>query len=214
MFSEVILRTRVKICGITRPEDALVAAECGVDAIGLVFYPKSPRYVDAEQAKIIIAALPPFVTTVGLFMDTQADDIYLVVKSVPLDCLQFHGDECPADCGRYDLPYIKAVAMQGGMDYALYTASYPDAAGFLLDSHRTGQAGGTGKTFDWSQIPKKQDKPLILAGGLRPDNVAEAISQVQPYGIDLSSGVESSPGVKDAAKIQNLMKEVRRVDCR
>ena len=206
------MRTRVKICGITRPEDARVAAEFGVDAIGLVFYPKSPRYVDAEQAKIIIAALPPFVTTVGLFMD--ADDIASVVKSVSLDLLQFHGDECPADCGQYGLPYIKAVAMQDGIDYALYTASYPDAAGFLLDSHSTGQAGGTGKTFDWSQIPKKQDKPLILAGGLTPENVAEAISEVQPYGVDLSSGVESSPGVKDAAKIQNLMKEVRRVDCR
>lgn len=208
------MRTRVKICGITRPEDALVAAECGVDAIGLVFYPKSPRYVDAEQAKAIIAALPPFVTAVGLFMDAQADDITSVVKSVPLDCLQFHGDECLADCSQYSLPYIKAVAMQDGIDYALYSASYPDAAGFLLDSHSSGQAGGTGKAFDWSQIPKKQDRPLILAGGLRPENVAEAISQVQPYGIDLSSGVESTPSVKDAAKIQNLMKEVRRIDCR
>jgi len=208
------LRTRVKICGITRTEDALVAAGLGVDAIGLVFYKKSPRHIDAEQAKAIVTALPPFVTTVGLFMDARPDDIAAVVKLVKLDCLQFHGDECPADCGQYGLPYIKAVAMQDGIDYALYTASYPDAAGFLLDSHRRGQAGGTGKTFDWAQIPKKQDRPLILAGGLTPENVAEAISQVQPYGIDLSSGVESSPGVKDAAKIQNLMKEVRRVDCR
>ena len=210
----MILRTRVKICGITRPEDALVAAEFGVDAIGLVFYPKSPRYIDVERAKEIITALPPFVTTVGLFMDAQANDISSIVGSVPLDLLQFHGDECPADCGQYGLPYIKAVAMQGGIDYALYTASYPDAAGFLLDSHSSGQAGGTGKTFDWAQIPKKQDRPLILAGGLTPENVAKAISLVQPYGIDLSSGVESSPGVKDAAKIQNLMKEVRRIDCR
>jgi len=207
------LRTRVKICGITRVEDALVAAEFGVDAIGLVFYKKSPRHVDVEQAIKIIMALPPFVTSVGLFMDAPADDISAIVKSVPLDLLQFHGDECPANCGQYGLPYIKAVAMQSHMNYALYTASYPDAAGFLLDSHGTGQAGGTGKTFDWTQMPEGQEKPLILAGGLSPDNVADAIEQVKPYGIDLSSGVESSPGIKDASKIENLMKEVREVDC-
>lgn len=207
------MRTRVKICGITRAEDALVAAECGVDAIGLVFYARSPRYVALEQARDIVAALPPFVTSVGLFLDASEEAISRVLASVPLDLLQFHGDECPADCGRYGRPYIKAVAMQGGMDYSLYMASYPDAAGFLLDSHASGQAGGTGKVFDWAQIPRQSNKPLILAGGLTPENVAEAIRQVRPFGIDLSSGVESAPGIKDAEKIRKLMNEVRQIDC-
>ena len=206
-------RTRVKICGITRPEDARVAAGAGVDAIGLVFYEKSTRNVEIDQAKAIIAKLQPFVSVVGLFMDARGEFIREVVRQIPLDLLQFHGDECPADCGSYGRPYIKAVAMQDGINYAAYAASYPDAAGFLLDSHSAGQAGGTGKTFDWAQIPRAYEHPLILAGGLTPENVAEAIQQVHPYGIDLSSGVESSPGIKDAERIQALMNEVRKIDC-
>lgn len=208
-----MLRTRVKICGITRAEDAITAASAGVDAIGLVFYQKSTRYVEIDQAKTIIAKLPPFVSAVGLFMDARGEFIREVLRRVPLDLLQFHGDECPADCGLYGRPYIKAVAMQDGINYAAYTTSYPDAAGFLLDSHSAGQAGGTGQTFDWTKIPQVHEHPLILAGGLRPENVAEAIQQVRPYGIDLSSGVESSPGVKDPGQIQALMNEVRKIDC-
>ena len=208
-----MLRTRVKICGITRTEDAIAAANVGVDAIGLVFYQKSTRCVEIDQAKTIIAKLPPFVSAVGLFMDARGEFIREVVSQVPLDLLQFHGDECPADCGLYGRPYIKAVAMRDGINYAAYTASYPDAAGFLLDSHSAGQAGGTGQTFDWTKVPQAHENPLILAGGLKPENVAEAIQQVRPYGIDLSSGVESSPGVKDAGRIQALMNEVKKIDC-
>jgi len=206
-------RTRVKICGITRPQDALVAADEGVDAIGLVFYKKSKRYVEVAEAAEIINALPPFVTVVGLFMDADNAFVSEVTSRLPLDLLQFHGDECPADCGRFGRPYIKAVAMQDSINYAAYTDSYPDAAGFLLDSHANGQAGGTGNTFDWAKVPEGTTKPVVLAGGLNPTNIASAIQQVRPYGIDLSSGVESAPGIKDAKRIQALMNEVRKVDC-
>ena len=206
-------RTRVKICGITRPEDAKTAAAAGVDALGLVFYKKSTRYVEIEAAKAIIDQLPPFVSVVGLFMDATGESIRETVERLPLDMLQFHGDECPADCGSYGLPYIKAVAMRNRINYAAYTASYPDAAGFLLDSHAAGGAGGTGETFDWARIPQVVEHPLILAGGITPDNVARAIEQVHPYGIDLSGGVESSPGIKDVKLIYALMKEVRKIDC-
>ncbi len=206
------MRTRVKICGITRVEDALKAAELGADAIGLVFYPKSPRAVDAETAHRIVQALPPFVTTVGLFLDAEPRDIRAVLATVPLDLLQFHGDECPADCGAYGRPYIKAVAMSGDTDVAAYMRSYPDAAGFLLDSHAPGAAGGTGNRFDWSQIPRDLGRPVILAGGLNPDNVGEAVRRTRIGGVDVSSGVESSPGIKDADKMRAFIEEVRRVD--
>ncbi len=208
------MRTRVKICGITRPEDAETAARCGADAIGLVFHPRSPRYVDAARAREIVAALPPFVAAVGLFLDARRETIEAVLAEVPLILLQFHGDECPADCGTFGLPYIKAVGLAGGTDAAAYAAAYPDAAAFLLDSHAPGAAGGTGRTMDWSALRGLAlPRPWLLAGGLNPDNVAEAIATVRPWGIDLSSGVESAPGIKDAALIERLMNEVRRVDC-
>ncbi|MEJ2060284.1 MAG: phosphoribosylanthranilate isomerase [Gammaproteobacteria bacterium] len=207
------MRTRVKICGITRVEDALAATQAGADAVGLVFYAKSRRFVTAERAREICLALPPFVSRVGLFLDADDRLIRETLDSVPLDLLQFHGDECPADCPGYGLPYIKAVGMQGKTDVARYAASYPDAAGFLLDSHATGEAGGTGLAFDWGRMPADLDVPLILAGGLAPENVAEAVRTTGVYGVDVSSGVESAPGIKDHEKIRTFIKEVERVDC-
>lgn len=207
------MRTRVKICGITRPEDAVAVANAGADAIGLVFYPKSSRFVSAVQASEIIEALPPFVAVVGLFLDARSADIESLLKTVKLSLLQFHGDECPADCSEFALPYIKAVGMSGHANYRAYADCYKDTQGILLDSHAPGAAGGTGETFDWTNVPQDYPKPLILAGGLTPDNIAAAIQTARPYGVDLSSGVESAPGIKDAGKIQALMNEVRRVDC-
>ncbi len=208
------MRTRVKICGITRPEHAEAAARCGVDAIGLVFHPRSPRCVSPAQAREIVAALPPFVAAVGLFLDAHRAEVEAVLAEVPLTALQFHGDECPADCGAYGLPYLKAIGLAGGTDAAAYAAAYPDAAGFLLDSHAPGAAGGTGRTLDWAALRGlRLPRPWLLAGGLTPANVAQAIAAARPWGIDLSSGVESAPGIKDAALIERLMNEVRRVDC-
>ncbi len=205
------MRTRVKICGITRPEDALAAAQLGADAIGLVFYPKSPRYVEASQAAEIISVIPPFMTTVALFLDAQKDVIQEVLSTVPVDLLQFHGDECPTDCGTFGRPYIKAIGMKGGVDAQAYAATYPDAQGYLLDSHAVGEAGGTGTSLDWSSLPKLK-KPVILAGGLRPENVAEAVQQSRPYAVDISSGVESSPGIKDKALMKAFISEVKKAD--
>ncbi len=206
------MRTRVKICGITRVEDALAAAGAGADAIGLVFYERSPRAIGIEQARAIVIALPPFVSAVGLFVDARPETVRAVLDALPLDLLQFHGDECGADCGSYGRPYLKAISMRVDMDVAGYARAYPDAAGFLLDAHREGVPGGTGQTFDWAQVPRNFDRPLILAGGLEPGNVAEAIQRVRPYGVDVSSGVELSKGVKDAAKISAFLSEVQRVD--
>jgi len=205
------MRTRVKICGITRPEDALVAADLGVDAIGLVFYPKSPRYVEASRAAEIVSAIPPFMTTVALFLDARQDFIQQVLNTAPVDLLQFHGDECPADCGTFGRPYIKAIGMKGGVNAQAYADTYPDAQGFLLDSHAVGEAGGTGQRFDWASVPKL-NKPVILAGGLRPDNVAEAVNLARPYALDISSGVESSPGIKDKDMMQEFISEVKKAD--
>ncbi len=206
------MRTRVKICGITRVEDALAAAEAGADAIGLVFYARSPRAVGIEQARAIVAALPPFVSVVGLFVDARPEAVRAVLDALPLDLLQFHGDECGADCGMYGRPYIKAISMRPGLDVAGYAGAYPDATGFLLDTHQEGVPGGTGRHFDWAQVPHDLQRPLILAGGLAPDNVAEAIRRVRPYGVDVSSGVELSKGIKDAEKISAFLSEVQRVD--
>lgn len=206
------MRTRIKICGITRPEDAAAAVRCGADAIGLVFYARSPRAVTVEQARAIVAALPPFVTTVGLFVDARPEEIRAVLAAVPLDLLQFHGDECGADCGQYGRPYIKAISMRAGLDVAGYAKAYPDAAGFLLDTHQEGVPGGTGQQFDWAQVPRDLQRPLILAGGLGPDNIAAAIRRVRPYAVDVSSGVEAAKGIKDAAKIAAFITEVQRVD--
>ena len=200
---------RVKICGITRIEDALAAAAAGADAIGLVFYAKSPRAVDIEQARAILAALPPFVTSVGLFVDAERSELERILASVPLDLLQFHGDESVQQCEAFGRPYIKALRVKAGDDIAAQVARYPSAQGILLDAYVEGVPGGTGEAFDWSLIPQALSKPLILAGGLRPDNVAEAVSRVRPYAVDVSGGVEASKGVKDVEKVGAFIRAAR-----
>lgn len=200
---------RVKICGITRVEDALAAAAAGADAIGLVFYANSPRAVGIEQAQAIIAALPPFVTTVGLFVDIQRDELQRILASVPLDLLQFHGDESVEQCEGFGRPYIKALRVKAGDDIIAEVSRYPGASGILLDTYVEGVPGGTGKAFDWSLVPEKLSKPVILAGGLRPDNVAEAVRQVRPYAVDVSGGVEAGKGIKDAERVAAFIRAVR-----
>jgi len=193
-------------------EDAQAAVSAGADAIGLVFYPKSSRFLSIDQAIEIVQAIPAFVTVVGLFKDAQSHEIEAVLKQISLGLLQFHGDECAADCSAFTMPYIKAIGMLGNTDLQRYADTYADATGLLLDGHAVGEAGGTGQTFNWSTLPDHFSRPIILAGGLNPSNVAEAIHTVHPYAVDLSSGVESAPGIKDPEKIKALMQEVRRVD--
>ncbi|MDD0842599.1 phosphoribosylanthranilate isomerase [Pseudomonas sp. Gutcm_11s] len=202
---------RVKICGITRVEDALAAVAAGADAIGLVFYAKSPRAVDVEQASTILAALPPFVTTVGLFVDVQRAELERILARVPLDLLQFHGDESVQECEGFNRPYIKALRVKAGDDVAAQVDAYPSAQGILLDTYVEGVPGGTGEAFDWSLVPRTLSKPVILAGGLRPDNVAGAVAQVRPYAVDVSGGVEASKGIKDAEKIGAFIRAARGV---
>jgi phosphoribosylanthranilate isomerase len=200
---------RSKICGITRIEDALLAVEAGADAIGLVFYAKSPRAVTVQQARSIIAALPPFVTTVGLFVNVSRCELGEILDAVQLDLLQFHGDESPADCDGYHRPYIKALRVKPGDDVAAQVSCFKNASGVLLDAYVPGVPGGTGEVFDWSLIPEGLDKPIILAGGLSAENVAQAIVQVRPYAVDVSGGVELSKGIKDAEKVRAFMRAVK-----
>lgn len=200
---------RSKICGITRVEDALTAAEAGADAIGLVFYPKSPRAVSVQQARDIVAALPPFVTTVGLFVNASRCEIGEILDAVPLDMLQFHGDESPAECEGFHRPWFKALRVGGGEDIAAQVARYRNASGILLDTFVAGVPGGTGERFDWSLIPAALTKPLILAGGLTTENVQQAIAEVRPYAVDVSGGVEASKGIKDAHKVMAFVERVR-----
>lgn len=207
------MRTRVKICGITRGVDAAAAVAAGADAIGLVFYVGSPRNVSLEQAAEIAAQVSAFVTVTGLFVNAEPAFVDTVLDQVPLGLLQFHGNEPAAQCRRFGLPYVKAVGIDGLTDFERFAAVYHDAAGLLLDSHGSGEVGGTGRTFDWKRFPRTSAIPLILAGGLKPENVAEAIQAVRPYAVDLSSGVESAPGIKDGGRIRMLMNEVKRVDC-
>jgi phosphoribosylanthranilate isomerase len=202
-------RTRIKICGITRPDDGLAAAELGADAIGLVFYSPSPRAVTLEQARQIAAALPPFVCKVALFVDPAPAYVNDVLASVPIDLLQFHGDEAAADCNGYGVPYIKAARVQPGFDLDLFTSRYPDACGILLDAYAPDRRGGTGITFDWSLIPEQREKPLLLAGGLHAGNVAEAVRIVRPYAVDVSGGVEADKGIKDPARVAAFIHEVQ-----
>ena len=201
---------RSKICGITRIEDALIAAEAGADAIGLVFYAKSPRAVSIQQARDIVAALPAFVTTVGLFVNASREELNDVLAGVALDLLQFHGDETPAECESYQRPYIKALRVKPGDDIAQLAAPYAKARGILLDTYVPGIPGGTGAAFDWSLVPRDLPQPVILAGGLSAGNVQAAIEQVRPYAVDVSGGVEADKGIKDAAKIRAFMRAVGR----
>ncbi|MCB5184544.1 phosphoribosylanthranilate isomerase [Methylobacillus gramineus] len=202
------MRTRVKICGITRVEDALAAVTSGCDAIGLVFYASSPRNVELAKASEIVAALPPFVNAVGLFVDAQPADIEHVLSRVRLNMLQFHGDEAPVDCRRYGLPYMKAIRVRPETNLLQYAVEYDDARALLLDTYAEGVAGGTGQVFDWGLIPAQMPLPVVLAGGLNPDNVTVAIRQVQPYAVDVSGGVEHTKGIKDAVKMVAFMRGV------
>ncbi|WP_456020933.1 phosphoribosylanthranilate isomerase [Pseudomonas protegens] len=201
---------RSKICGITRIEDALAAVEAGADAIGFVFYAKSPRAVSVQQARAIIQALPPFVTTVGLFVNASRCELGEILDAVPLDLLQFHGDEAVEDCEGWHRPYIKALRVKAGDDIAAAVDAYPSASGVLLDTYVEGVPGGTGEAFDWSLIPQSLSKPLILAGGLTPENVADAVARVKPYAVDVSGGVEASKGIKDHAKVRAFIDAVRK----
>lgn len=206
------MRTRVKICGITRREDGSEASRLGVDAVGLVFYAKSARAVDAGQAGEILAGLPPFVTTVGLFVDPKPAEVERVLARVPLDLLQFHGNESPEFCVRFGRPYIKAIRMRDGIDLAAECERYHEARGLLLDTYQPGVPGGTGESFDWARVPAELASSIVLAGGLSPQNVGAAIKQVRPYAVDVSGGVEASKGVKDAAKMAAFIGEVKRVE--
>jgi len=207
-------RVRVKICGITRLEYALLAVDLGADAIGLIFAPRSPRCLSVQQANRICSALPPFVTRVALLMDPEPGDVERITDQVSVDLIQFHGSESEALCSQSGIPYVKALSVdetrEPGWDQA-----YPGAVGFIIDSHAKGAAGGTGKTFDWHRFPgpgESNGRPLILAGGLNVGNVAMAIRECRPYAVDVSSGVESSPGVKDKVLMSRFMTEVHGAD--
>lgn len=206
------IRTRVKICGLTRSEDAVAAAGAGADALGLVFYASSPRHVSLEQAAAIAAVVPPFVSIVGLFVDPDHDYVREVLRRVPLDLLQFHGGESATFCQQFDKRYIKALAVGATQPLRARVMAYPDAAAVLLDAFKPGVPGGTGESFDWGLVPDDLPLPFILAGGLDASRVEPAIRQLSPWALDVSSGVESAKGVKDAGKIIAFIKEVRRVD--
>ena len=206
------MRTRVKICGITRPEDGLEAVRQGADAIGLVFYPPSPRAVSVAQAQAIPRVLPPFGTGVGWFVNAARQEIEAIRAATRLDLLQFHGDEEHADCTDHGLPYIKVVRMRPEVDLHRERGHFPDAAGLLLDTYEKGKPGGTGITFEWERIPADLASSIVLAGGLNPDNVEQAIRQVRPYAVDVSGGVEREKGIKDGEKIAAFMRGVERAN--
>ncbi|MCL7420517.1 MAG: phosphoribosylanthranilate isomerase [Methylobacter sp.] len=206
------MRTRVKICGFTRAEDAVYAAQLGVDAIGLVFYPPSPRNVDIERAVEIVNALPAFVSVVALFVDEQEARIREVLDRVPVDCLQFHGDEPDEACRIYGKRYMKAVRMREDIDIAALARRYHDAAGLLLDAWHPDAKGGTGSRFDWDLIPRQCALPIVLAGGLAADNATQAVQAVRPYALDVSSGVEAGKGIKDALKMAAFLRAVNEGD--
>lgn len=207
-----MIRTRVKICGITRPQDALAAAQCGADAIGLVFYAPSPRCVTVDLARQILAALPPFISVVGLFVNPSAAEVERLLVALPLDLLQFHGDEPPEFCAQFGRRYLKAIRVRNGLDLAAESARYAAAAGLLYDAYDPFRAGGTGAAFDWRAIPAGLARPWTLAGGLHADNVQSALALTQPYAVDVSSGVEAAQGIKDPIKIQAFIKHVREFD--
>ena len=207
-------RTRVKICGIREPEHARIAAEAGADAIGLNFYGPSPRYVEIAQAAAVVAALPPYVMAVGLFVDASELEVRRVLDSVRLDLLQFQGDEPAGFCERFGVPYVRAVRMEQGTDLVEYAGRFSRAKALLLDAHVPGQPGGTGRTFDWRGIPRDLPIPVILSGGLTVENVARAVREVKPWAVDVSSGVETGRGSKDPRKIVDFIRSVRLEDAR
>lgn len=203
--------TRIKICGITRVLDMQAVAHSGADALGLVFYAKSPRHVSIGQAQQLAFATPPFITLVGLFVNPRPEEVREVLRQVPLDVLQFHGEEEPEFCAQFGRPYLKAVRVKAGVDLLQYAARYARAQGLLLDAYVEGTHGGTGTVFEWSLIPEELRSRVILSGGLDAHNVGAAIKTVHPYAVDVSSGVEASKGIKDAAKIAAFINEVKRV---
>lgn len=205
-------RTRVKICGITRLQDARHAAALGADSIGLNFHPSSPRLIDIDAALEIRRELPPFVTVTALFLDDDEDWIAEVLHRLRPDSLQFHGSEVPGFCAAWKTPYIKSIPMGSIEDPLEFARRYDSAQGFLFDSNAAGRLGGSGDTFDWSKIPSPFAYPVVLAGGITPSNVAEAIDRVKPWAVDVSSGVEASKGIKDAALVEEFFRQVRRGD--
>jgi len=204
--------TRIKICGITRQDDARAAVAAGADALGLNFYAPSPRSIDADLARELVACVPPFVTIVALFVDEPAESVQRILERVPIDMLQFHGDESPRYCAQFGRPWLKAVRMQEGVDLAQAASAYGAARGLLLDSWREGVPGGTGETFDWNRVGTARGMPLVLAGGLNADNVGEAIALLRPAAVDVAGGVEVSPGVKDVQKMTQFVAAVRAAD--
>ncbi|MEN8178553.1 MAG: phosphoribosylanthranilate isomerase [Pseudomonadota bacterium] len=206
------MRTRIKICGITRPEDGLAAVSCGADAIGLVFYPPSPRAVNLAQAQEIVSVLPPFVTVVGLFVDEPRERLIQLLQSVRIDLLQFHGNESPKECVGFYRPWIKAIRMREDIDLPALKKNYAGASGLLLDAYQAGRPGGTGQHFDWERIPPEMASGIILAGGLNPENIESAVRRVHPYAVDVSGGVEESKGIKSAGKIADFVAGVKRGD--
>jgi len=202
---------RVKFCGMTRVRDVEIAASLGVDAVGFIFYKKSPRCVTVEKVKELLKALPPFVTSVGVFAEEDEKNIEAILKQVPLDLLQFHGKESPSFCAQFGKPYIKALPMKEGVDIISACLEYEDAKALLLDTYDPHQLGGQGRSFNWTLIPPQCPKPLILAGGLNVSNIKEAVNMVKPYGVDINSGIETKPGEKDETKMKAFMKEINSV---
>ncbi len=203
-----VLRTRVKICGITSVENGLMVADAGVDSIGLVFYEPSPRHVEIDQARLIAKAMPAFVTKTALFVDPSVEYVQAVLNRVQIDLLQFHGDESAEFCEQFGLPYMKAVRMREETDLHDLSEQYVSACGLLLDAYKPGVPGGTGEQFNWDLVPKSFSKPIILAGGLNAENVARAIHTVRPWAVDVSGGVEASKGVKSPDSVKLFMQQV------
>lgn len=215
-MSRTLFRTRIKFCGMTRAGDVRLASELGADAVGFVFAEGSTRRVHPEEARAMRNALAPLVDAVAVFRDNAAEEVREVVKQVRPSLLQFHGDEDDAWCRGFGVPYIKAVPMGGDVNWSNAIAlqvRYPAAAAFLFDSHGNGASGGSGRTFDWSRIPDGLNRPVMVAGGLSPDNVFDAVIATMPWGVDVVSGVESEPGVKDGDRMRAFVEEVRRADC-
>lgn len=204
-------RTRIKICGITREQDLQAAVAAGADAVGFVFYPRSPRHLDIERAAALVRQVPPFVTRVGLFVNPDPHLLAATLAAVPVDLIQYQGDEAPEFCERFGRPYVKVARMRPGLDLVEFARAYPSARGLLLDAY-VDSYGGAGQTFDWSLVPKGLPVPVVVAGGLTVDNVGSAIRQLRPWGVDVSSGVEAAKGIKDAGKINAFVAAVKDAD--
>ena len=200
---------RVKICGLTQSADVTAACAAGADALGFVFYAPSPRALSPAQAKALLQAVAPLTISVGLFVDPSEAEVEKTLREAPVQLLQFHGDEPEAFCQRWDRPYIKALRMAPELDVAAAMAAYPSAAGFLLDAYEAGVPGGTGRVFSWDRVPAQAPAPIILAGGLTPDNVSCAIAAARPYGVDVSGGVERAKGIKDEAKVRAFIRAAK-----